>query len=75
MIGVNDSFCKEVDGATSGQTIVLHTGDAVHNCWQPDNTATLDVTMLENYEVQVVSQTSGDVPFDFCLTEITALGS
>jgi hypothetical protein len=73
MIGSNDSYCKEVDGATSGQTIVLHTGDAVHDCWAPDNASTLDVTMIENYEVQVVSQTSMAVPFDFCLTEITAL--
>jgi hypothetical protein len=49
------------------------TGDAVHDCWAPDNASTLDVTMIENYEVQVVSQTSMAVPFDFCLTEITAL--
>lgn len=73
MIGSNDSYCKEVDGATSGQTIALHTGDAIHNCWAPDNTSTLDATMIENYEVDIVSQTSGAVPFDFCLTQITAL--
>lgn len=73
MIGSNDSYCKEVDGATSGQTIVLHTGDAIHDCWAPDNTSTLDATMIENYEVDVVSQTTEAVPFDFCLTAITAL--
>ncbi len=73
MIGINDSYCSEVKTPTSGQTIVLHTGDAVHNCWAPDSASTLDVTMIENYEVQVVSQTTMAVPFDFCLTEIKAL--
>ena len=73
MIGINDSFCAEVKNPTSGQTITLHTGDAVHDCWAPDNTLTLDATMIENYEVEVVSQTTMAVPFDFCLTEITAL--
>jgi hypothetical protein len=75
MIGSNDSYCKEVDGATSGQTIALHTGDAVHDCWAPDNTSTLDATMIENYEVDVVSQTTEAVPFNFCLTQITALSN
>ena len=73
MIGINDSFCIEVDGATSGQNVVLHTADAKHNCWAPDTTLTLDATMIENYEVQVVSQTSEAVPFNFCLTNITAI--
>jgi hypothetical protein len=73
MIGVNDSFCVEVDGATSGQNVVLHTADAKHNCWSPDTALTLDPTMIENYEVQVVSQSSKAVPFDFCLTNITAI--
>lgn len=75
MFGSNENYCKEVMGATSGQSIVLHTGDAVHNCWSPDSTSTLDVTNIENYEVQVVSQTSGDISFDFCLTNITALAN
>jgi len=69
----NESYCIEVDGATSGQTVTLHTRDAKHNCWMPDTTSTLDPTTIENYEVQVVSQTSMAVPFDFCLSEITAL--
>jgi len=73
MFGSNENYCKEVKGATSGQIITLNTGDAVHNCWAPDSTSTLDVTSLENYEVQVVSQTTGNVPFDFCLTNITAI--
>jgi hypothetical protein len=73
MIGSNENYCLELKGATSGQTITLHTGDAVHNCWAPDNASTLDITMIENYEVQVVSQTTEAVPFDFCLTNITAI--
>jgi hypothetical protein len=73
MIGINDSYCSEVKNPTSGQAIMLHTGDAIHNCWAPDSASTLDVTMIENYEVQVVSQTSMAVPFDICLTEIKAL--
>jgi hypothetical protein len=75
MIGTNNDFCKEVDNATSGDTITLKTGDAVHNCWAPDTMAVLDPTMLENYEVQVVSQASMAVPFDFCLSQITALAA
>ncbi len=73
MFGSNENYCKEVMGATSGQTITLNTGDAVHNCWAPDNASTLDVTNIENYEVQVVSQTTENVPFDFCLSNITAI--
>ncbi len=75
MFGSTENYCKEVMGATSGQTITLMTGDAVHNCWAPDNTMTLDATSLENYEVQVVSQTTANVPFDFCLTNISAIAA
>jgi len=73
MIGSNDDYCMAVTGATDGQTITLHLSDAINNCWASTHPLTLDPTNIENYEVQVVSNTTAAVPFDFCLSAITAL--
>jgi hypothetical protein len=68
----DEEFCVAVSGAGSYSVSL----DATHpECWEPGDTSTPDPGEITRLEVHVVSENGGDIPFDFCIDNITAIQS
>jgi len=63
-------YCRQIC-ATGTQSILF--SDAHPSCWTGGNSATPNTTQLTLIEFHIPSRTSGDVTFDFCIDDVTAI--
>lgn len=70
-IGTNDDYCRELS-LKSGDQITLRTVDALHSCPAPGGGA-VNPTQLENFEIHMYPEAAADLPFDFCVKQVTAM--